>query len=208
VKPTHGSGAVLAISPDAPADAVVPDPGEDWVCRFVRPEAVDPERLERLAAGWLARLHGHGPNFEWAYGLVPRRILVEELLTGPDGSPPDDYKLFVFNGQCRFVQFDANRFVRHAQAFFDRDWRQLHFHTGCPPAEPVPSRPAHLAEMIEVAERIGRDTDMVRVDFYLVGDRIVVGELTSYPGAGTTRFCPPSYDAEFGRYWTVPARYV
>lgn len=207
VKPTHGSGAVLAVTPDAAADAELPEPGGPWVCRMVRPAAVEPARLQALCAGWLDRLHGHGPNEEWAYFLIPRQILVEELLTGPDGEIPDDYKLFVFHGRCQYVQVDTGRFGRHTQDFFRPSWQWLPLNGGLPNADPAPSRPHRLAAMIDIAERLGRDTDFVRVDFYLVPGRIVVGELTNYPAGGHSPFDPPSFNAEFGSHWTVPRRY-
>ena len=31
----------------------------------------------RLATDWLSQLYGQGPNREWVYGRVPRRIIVE-----------------------------------------------------------------------------------------------------------------------------------
>ena len=40
-----------------------------------------------------------------------------------------------------------------------------------------------------------------------VGDRIVFGELTSYPGAGKVSFDPASFDGELGAWWTPPKRY-
>ena len=61
--------------------------------------------------------------------------------------------------------------------------------------------------MIEVAERLGAETDFVRVDLYVLPNRIVVGELTSFPAAGDSPFDPPSFNARFGRHWTVPPRY-
>ena len=61
--------------------------------------------------------------------------------------------------------------------------------------------------MIAIAERLGADTDFVRVDLYVLPDRIVFGELTSYPAGGHSPFFPDSYDEEFGSHWTVPRRY-
>jgi hypothetical protein len=61
--------------------------------------------------------------------------------------------------------------------------------------------------MINLAERLGTDTDFVRVDLYDVNGRIVFGELTSFPARGDSPFDPESFDAEFGRPWTVPRRY-
>jgi hypothetical protein len=207
VKPTHGSGACIVVSPGAPADAAIPPAGSLWGYTHVRPEAVSVDQLVATAEFWSAQLYGQGPNREWAYGSVPRRVIVEEMLTDADGGIPDDYKLFVFNGRCRFIQVDSGRFGGRTQDFFDTAWEHLPLSGGPAWAAPLPSRPSRLSEMIAIAEILGHDTDFVRVDLYHLPDRVVLGELTSYPAGGDSPFDPVSFDAEFGRHWTVPRRY-
>ena len=217
VKPTHGSGVAIVVSDDAPADARLPAVDGSWVYRHVRPDAVDTDHLVALCSAWTAQLYGQGPNREWAYGHVPRRILVEELLHGPDGGVPDDYKFFVFDGVCHYVQVDRGRFGSRTQDFFTPSWTHLPLNGGHPWCDPTPTRPDSLPDMIDLAQTLGRGTDFVRVDLYLVADRhapggperhrIVVGELTSCPAGGDSPFDPPSFDLEFGRPWRVPRRY-
>ncbi len=258
VKPTHGSGACVVVSPAAPADAVLPPAGTWWGYSHVRPDAVTRDELAATARFWSSKLYGQGPNREWAYGLVPPRVIVEEKLgaapalqptasvastlqtaaPAPDDTPvahggpaipaatddtpvpqggtptappgdgiPDDYKLFVFHGRCRFIQVDAGRFGGRTQDFFDAEWNHLPMSGGPAWADPEPPRPARFDEMISIAERLGQDTDFVRVDLYHLPDRVVFGELTSYPAGGDSPFDPESFDLEFGRHWTVPRRY-
>ena len=64
-----------------------------------------------------------------------------------------------------------------------------------------------MGELIDVAERLARETDFVRVDLYAAGDRVVFGELTNYPDAGRANFDPASFDDDLGRWWTLPRRY-
>jgi hypothetical protein len=207
VKPTHGSGAVVLVSPGAPEDARLPAAHHGWVTRHVRPEHADRDHLVAVAEHWAGRVYGQGPNREWVYGRIPPRTIVEELLRGPDGEVPDDYKLFVLHGTCRFVQVDSGRFGRRTQDFHTPDWEHLPLSGGPAWACPPPPRPAALAEMIDIAERLGRDTDVVRGDLYHLPGRIVVGELTNYPAGGNSPFDPQSFDAVFGEHWTVPRRY-
>lgn len=208
LKPTHGSGVAVIVSDAAPADARLPEPRHGWVYRHVRPEHAPVEDLVAIARGWLTLLYGQGPNREWAYGHVPRRLLVEEFLTGADGSVPDDYKLFVFHGTCHYVQVDRGRFDRRTQDFFTRDWEHLPLSGGHPWAEPGLPRPDRLEEMIAMAERVGLDTDFVRVDLYDLPDRVVFGELSSFPAGGDSPFEPASFNVEFGRHWTPPRHYL
>ena len=207
VKPTHGSGVAVVVSPRADPAARLPDPQDGWVYRHVRPEAVSRPALVALAESWLVQLYGQGPNREWAYGHVPRRVIVEELLAGPDGGVPDDYKFFVFHGTCHYVQVDRGRFERRTQDFFTREWTHLPLSGGHPWADPAVPRPARLAEMIGFAERLGAGTDFVRVDLYDLPDRVVFGELSSFPAGGDSPFHPESFNEVFGRHWHPPRRY-
>ncbi|PVZ94930.1 hypothetical protein DDQ50_12825 [Amnibacterium flavum] len=207
VKPTHGSGACIVVSPGAPFDAELPEARWSWMYRHVRPRPGLLGDLAPIAANWTTKLYGQGPNREWAYGRVRPRILVEEMLAGPNGEIPADSKLFVFHGTCRYIQVDQSRFGARTQDFFTPAWEHLPLSGGPAWADPVPARPERLAEMIAVAETLGAETDFVRVDLYDVGGRIVFGELTSYPAGGDSPFSPDSYDIEFGSHWTVPRRY-
>ncbi|MCS5497360.1 hypothetical protein NY547_08940 [Cnuibacter physcomitrellae] len=207
VKPTHGSGAAIVVSPTAPAEARLPEARWSWTYRHVDPSHVDRSHLAAIGRHWMRQLYGQGPNREWAYGLVPRRILVEEMLAGPDGSIPDDYKVFVFHGRAHFIQVDAGRFGGRTQDFYTPTWTHLPMSGGPPWVHPPRPRPERLDEILHVAETLGAETDFVRVDLYSLPDRIVFGELTSYPAGGESPFDPISFDAEFGRPWTVPPRY-
>jgi hypothetical protein len=207
IKPTHGSGAAILVSDHAPAHARLPSERSSWVYRHVRPEFASRGDVVRVANGWITQLYGQGPNREWVYGQIPRRVIVEELLVGADGEIPHDYKFFVFHGECAFVQVDTGRFGRRTQDFFRPDWQHVPLSGGPPWADAEPAEPARLREMIDMAESLGVDTDFVRVDLYDLDGRIVFGELTSFPAGGDTPFDPESFNEEFGRRWTVPRRY-
>lgn len=207
VKPTHGSGAAIVVSPDAPPAARLPQHADDWSYCFVRPEHAPRDEVARIAREWLAQVYGRGPNHEWAYGRVPRQILVEEFLIGPGAGVPDDLKFFVFHGRCRFVEVDTGRFGRRTQDFFTPEWTHLDLSGGPPWADPCPPRPQALGELIAIAEALAADTDFVRVDLYDLDGRIVFGELTSFPAGGDSPFFPASFDHVFGAPWRVPRRY-
>ena len=100
---------------------------------------------------------------------------------------------------CRYIQVDAGRFGGRTQDFYDADWKHLPMSGGPAWISPERERPERLDEMISIAERLGAETDFVRVDLYALPDRIVFGELTSYPAGGDSPFEPQWFDAEFGR---------
>ncbi|MCY7399987.1 MAG: hypothetical protein LH477_03335 [Nocardioides sp.] len=205
VKPTHGSGVAVIVSDTAQTDARLPDLRHGWTYAHVRPEHAPVEHLVALGRSWLSQLYGQGPNREWAYGHVPRRLIVEEFLTGPDGAVPDDYKFFVCHGTCHYVQVDSAGFERRTQDFFTPEWTHVPLSGGHPWDKPP--RPERLDEMIELAERLGHGTDFVRVDLYDLPGRIVFGELSSFPAGGDSPFEPESFNLEFGNHWIAPILY-
>lgn len=208
VKPSHGSGAVVVVSDAADLGARLPGVEACWSYIHVRPEHADRGQLTAIARYWVQQLYGQGPNREWAYGHVPRRVIVEELLMNDLGNVPDDYKFFVFHGRCEFIQVDTGRFGKRTQNFYRRPWTLLPLSGGPPPAEHPQAAPACLDEMIIVAEKLAASTDFVRVDLYVVDGRVVFGEMTNYPAGGESPFHPESFDQEFGRTWRVPKAYV
>ena len=207
VKPTHGSGAAIVVSERAPLESRLPSESGSWVYRHVAAEFAPRADVVRIAREWVAQLYGQGPNREWVYGRIPRRIIVEEMLATSDGSIPDDYKFFVFHGTCRYVQVDRGRFERRTQDFFTSDWSHLSLNGGHPWSAPPIPRPERLEEMIRLAQRLGQGTDFVRVDLYDLPGRIVFGELSSLPAGGDSPFDPESFNSEFGSHWTPPRRY-
>jgi hypothetical protein len=52
-----------------------------------------------------------------------------------------------------------------------------------------------------MAEKLAAGFDFLRIDLYLVGDRIYFGEITVYPYSGLMPFVPPGWDLVFGDLW-------
>jgi TupA-like ATPgrasp len=153
---------------------------------------------------WLATDYGTR-CFEPGYSEVPRRLLVEPLLTHQGGFPLE-FKFFMFNGATRRVMLRANYgdgARDRVQAYYDTHWRLLPVRTSdMPPSSAVP-RPPEFDRMRTMAEALARDRDHLRVDF-LVSDRhVYVGELTCYHRGGLFRFDPDAEDFELGESWTL-----
>ncbi len=179
LKGTHGSGMNL----------IVRDKSQlDW------------EVVRATARRWLAmdysRLYREAP-----YRAVPRRLVVEELLSGPSGEVPLDYKFFVLAGKVRLFEVDYSRFTHHAQAFFMPDGRRLAVHRGREAPDPVPQLPARLDDMVTIAERLGAGHEFIRVDLYEVNGRIYFGELTFYPMGALRLWQPVEFEYEMGEVW-------
>jgi TupA-like ATPgrasp len=178
--------------------------GSGWNIVVRDSDTIDRAAIRTQLANWLATDFGM-QLIEPGYSAVPRRLLVEPLLTHRGGFPME-YKFFTFNGVARLVMLRANygdQAGERTQAYYDMQWRQLPLRTtDMPWTDPVPC-PLEFDTMRIMAERLAADRDHLRVDF-LVGDgRVCVGELTSYHRSGLFCFEPDSQDFVLGEWWQL-----
>jgi hypothetical protein len=169
---------------------------------FVTEAQVLSEDQLREAESWLATDYAWG-QLEWGYQGARRLLLAEELLRGQDGStPPPDFKLFTFDGQVVMIEVHTGRFTDHRVMMRRPDWTliEARWVYRLPDRTDWP-RPPNLDRMLDFASHLGRGIDFLRVDLYELGDRVVVGELTTCPAAGDDKFDPQTLDASLGRMW-------
>ena len=180
--------------------------GSGWI-RIVKdmpPEM--PRELARIAGRWLQNDYSRACR-ELCYRGLPRYILFEEFLGDRDGRVPSDFKFFCFHGVPRFVQIDTDRNTRHRQSFFDLALQKLPVRYLAENIEEPIEKPPHWELMLDIAARLSRGTDFLRVDLYDLPDRVVFGELTNYPNTGDVPFDPPEYDRYFGSFWNYSRDY-
>lgn len=162
----------------------------------------DIESLRSITRRWYRPAEAEDLH-EWAYSKARPLLLAEELL-GEPGSPPADYKFFVFSGNVAAVQVDVDRHTSHQRRIYLPDWSPLEVSSGNYPLAPLETPPINLQEMLSIAEAIGQPFDFMRVDLYSIDGETVFGEVTPYAGSGLDRFIPASFDAELGRNWQLP----
>lgn len=153
---------------------------------------------------------------EWAYKDVKPRILVEGYLKDRDRSTPNDYKFYCFDGVCKMVQCDADRFENnHRQQYFSPDWESYgDWHVSSVPESELLPKPEGFDEMLLLSQRLAAGFAHVRVDWYCIDGHPFFGELTFYTGGGFD----PLHDKEDKRYdpldrmlgdvFSLPPRYV
>lgn len=162
----------------------------------------DHQALSMITRTWLDTFEASTMH-EWAYAKARPLFLVEELL-GPPGSPPPDYKIFVFDGKAELIEM-VNRYDGNQQRLYRPDWTPLEVLYGPQGIAPVAPPPPGLDRLLDIAQQLGKQFDFIRVDLYDVAGSIVFGELTPYPCGGLERFRPASFDIELGEKWQLPA---
>ena len=137
---------------------------------------------------------------EWPYKNVKPRIIIEKYMEDSVDKDLKDYKFFCFNGKVKFFKIDFERVLNHKANYYDTDGNLLPFgEMVCPPDFNKELKiPNNLKKMIELAEKLSKDTKFIRVDFYEIDNKIYFGELTFYPASGFGRFIPDEYDLILG----------
>lgn len=85
--------------------------------------------------------------------------------------------------------------------FFDMEFNHLDMRMKDPNSsnEQLPQKPARFNDMIEIAKALSKEIPHVRVDFYMVDDKIYVGELTFYHCGGFALITPEEWAKKNGR---------
>ena len=91
--------------------------------------------------------------------------------------------------------------------FFDKDWNLLRINPDsiAAPDDFTLPKPACVEDMLHYAEILSEPFPFVRVDFYVVADRVVFGELTFTPASGMDKNRLPETDILLGKMLTIPA---
>jgi len=190
---------------DLPGSYIVkPNHGSGWYIVVENNNKTGEEIIDSCRK-WLKTPYGYKKH-EWAYQKIKPRVIIEELLRDEDGKIPLDFKFFVFHGRCRCLYVLRHESGNKIISFFSPDWRYIPVNCGYEQGPSTIERPYNYEEMLSLAESIGGAFDFVRVDLYSVGKKIYFGELTHYPGSGTYKFEPQSFDFELGRYWKITRR--
>ncbi len=150
---------------------------------------------------------------EWPYKHVKPRIVAEKYLSQDSQSEETpvasltDYKIHCFNGDPKVILVCQNRFVDFREDFYSAEWEHL------PVARPRHKnsdrpalKPENLEQMLDIAKKLSAGIPFLRVDLYVVGAQIYVGELTFFPNGGIEPFAPPEFDLELGHMLQLPQR--
>lgn len=144
---------------------------------------------------WLSIPFGYS-GYEPHYLSIEPCVIAEELLEQDEElnmlSPDSmiDYKFWCFNGrvECCLVAYNRKK-GNLTIDLYDTNWNRLLKHLKnyksdrYNPSVIIP-RPECLDRMIEIASTLSKGQPQMRVDFYIVKNKPVVGELTMSSGYG------------------------
>ncbi len=200
--------------------------GSGWNIICPDKSAIDWRRARNKMKLWLQSDFSKNGR-EWQYRDIPPRIICERYLKDDGGGQLRDYKIFAFNGLCKYIWVDFECSVHQDgisaddpsgvsyskptvgagkvryRNIYDTHWafqphkRILRNNNG---AVQLP-RPECLQEMLHVASELSKGFPQCRVDLYVVDNkRVMFGELTFTCGNGCNLFIPESFGEEMGTF--------
>ena len=160
--------------------------------------SVNLHRLKLKLWQWLHVPYG-GENAQMHYMAIKPCIIAEELLHNDyeELSPKSlvDFKVYCINGEPQFIWVAYNRVNMHVHVqCYDTQWHPVpeYLNNDMPhylydPNDKPISKPKCLKTMLEIAATLSSPFPQLRVDFYVVNGKPVIGEMTFSQGYGFLR---------------------
>ncbi len=139
---------------------------------------------------------------EWPYKNI-RRVIVCEQYISDINDELIDYKFLCFNGIVKLilVHQDINNVAgKHTLDIYTPDWEKTNIEWGIPRSNSIIERPKCLNECIKLCEILSKNRKHVRIDLYIVDNKIYFGEMTYYSAAGFKPFSDLNDDITIGNW--------
>lgn len=155
---------------------------------------------------------------EWPYKNVEPVVFAEEFLESDTGNARDEgdtwegideYDFFCFDGEPRLISYchgDKNDSEKRYNDFYDTEWNLLPLTMGYASSNETIRAPKQLSDMLDIARNLSEGVPFLRVDLFMCGGRVLVGELTFYPWGGFTPFSPAEAEMALGKMVSLPLR--
>lgn len=170
---------------------------------------IDLDKAEKeIKENWFDRLKLHTNSFANYYYNVQPKVYVEEYLKEAEDSP-DDYDIFCFQGEPRFIYVKTAHFDNginrdsYPVSFYTIDWKHMDAKYKDFPNRVDLERPPHLSEMLEISRKLSKGFPFVRVDFFENSRKLYVAEFSFAPWAGLRSYEPESLDYEMGKWLDI-----
>lgn len=142
---------------------------------------------------------------EWPYKDVQRKIIAEQYMVDESGCELKDYKVLCFNGEPKLIELHQGRFTDHqSQDYYDINWQKTTISQsivggfGC--SDIVVDKPLCFEKMMKFSKLLSANIPVVRIDWYVINEKLYFGEITFFDGSGFDGFDNPEDDIMLGEW--------
>lgn len=157
-------------------------------------DEINIKKIKRKLKGWLNIPFGYS-GAQLHYLRIKPCIIAEELLCNNEEdiliSPNSliDYKVYCINGEPEIIWVAYDRTSRRVyNTVYDKDWvkhpEYLVSNNHYIYNEKDISKPKCLDKILEISRNLSQSFKQVRVDFYVINEKPIIGELTFTTGWG------------------------
>ena len=145
----------------------------------------DLKKIKKKLAKWMRE---KTIGDEYHYEAIKRRLIIERLLPGPNGTAPIDYKFICVNGEPLYCLACSNRSMETFRSEFTLyrlpEWEDTDGISPGYESKTGVEKPERLNEMMEYAAILSEGFPLVRIDLYQVEGKVYFGEITLTSAAG------------------------
>ena len=122
-----------------------------------------------------------------------------------------DYKNYCFDGKLMYTLVWQNHSRKdglkpdaHFCGMYDRTWQKTDMELNYPTDDILVEKPKCYDELVLVAEKMSQGIPFVRVDCYIIGNSVYVGEMTFFPWGGFQSFKDEKWNNFLGSLEKLP----
>jgi len=144
---------------------------------------------------------------EYVYKNIKPKIIAEPLLSdGVSTNRLTDYKFFCFNGVPKILCISKFTPEGAVADFFDMDFNHIDdpFQVHNDPI--TPKKPTCFDQMKKEASLFSKDIPQLRVDFYIIDGKPLIGEFTFFSCAGYESFKSDEWNETMGSWIKLPPK--
>jgi hypothetical protein len=146
---------------------------------------------------------------ELHYASMQPRIICEKYLDDLSSELACDYKVYCFDGNVHCTMACTERIINGDAKydFYDREWRKkLPYSKSSLLANRSIPKPEAYEEIIDAAVRLSTPFPFVRIDFYSVDGKAVLGEMTFTPNGCIDPGYTDVAQSELGKLVKLPSK--
>ena len=157
---------------------------------IIMTEQTDTEEVKKSLNKWNVK---YDCSREKQYDYIQPRFFIEEKVDGPKGGRALVYMFRCIHGLPVTIGVKCD--IQKEQNSYDVDWN---------PILPIKlqdlEKPSQLDKMLELAKKLSKPFEFVRIDFYYVNEIIYFSEYTFTPAGGNQVF-PIELEMKYGALW-------
>ena len=173
--------------------------GSGWNIIVRNGQKIDTKQTVQKLKGFLKENY-YTYGRERNYSLIKPRIVCEEFIEGVCGRSIIDFKVFCFGGCAKFYSVTYSENGKQHFNIFDLSDGRLEIKDRYAKVN-CDCLPSDIDEIINMAQKLAKPFDFVRVDFYIAKQGIFFSELTFHSGGGIRPIKPIEFDYKLGSYF-------